>query len=687
MTEAKVMTNEELKAGVQLTADESSAKTADEPASSIPKQSEKPEKTDAAADVKPADAETPSETEPAEPAEPAEPPKPLKGLRVCPGVACGLTLQLSSSDLEVHQFAIDKAAVRGEIQRLRMAAASADKQLEQLAETLDEDAPAEASAFLDVYRTILQDPTLITETSDIIREKLVNAEWALSLRLEQIRRDFEQIDNDYLRNRLEDISGVFQRIQRVLAGRRSQASLLKAEEFADSFILIADQLGPADMLQLRERDDLDIAGIVMETGSVTSHSAILAASFGIPTLVGVADASDRLGTGREVLIDADAGTVTLDPKPEEKKAAAAAMRTLRQRQRLLRKLRDEVPSTSDGRPLKLFANIALPADVADARKAGAGGIGLFRTEFLFLNRDTLPDEEEQYRAYLKVVRGMRGRMVTIRTADLGGDKMLSKEALNLLEEDEFEEENPALGLRGLRFAFTHREFFLTQLRALMRAAACAPTGLVRILLPMVTSAEDVHEVRLCMEEAAAQLEAEGAKFEANPPLGGMIELPAAVASIGDLVQVLDFFSIGTNDLVQYALAVDRTNARVSRWWEECHPAVLRLIAQTVKRVREAGKRISVCGEMGGRRDMAPFFIGIGCTSLSMDAAHIPGMKERLRSLNAESCEEFARGLLRRRSTDSVREAVAAYNASIVTKPIEDDKESAPTSTFEQTKTE
>lgn len=589
----------------------------------------------------------------------------LTGLKVCPGVAWGLTLQLTSSDLEIHQFAIDKSAVRGEIQRLRMATASANKQLEQLAETLDEDAPAEASAFLDVYQTILQDPSLITETADIIREKLVNAEWALSLRLEQIRRDFEQIDDDYLRNRLEDISGVFQRIQRVLAGRRSAASLLKAEEFDDSFILIADQLGPADMLQLRERDDLDIVGIIMETGSVTSHSAILAASLGIPTLVGVTNAIERLGTGREILIDATAGTVKVAPSPEEKKAAAAAMKSLRQRKRLLQKLRDEMPVTTDGHSVRLYANIALPEDMPDARKAGANGIGLFRTEFLFLNRDALPDEEEQVSAYQKVIRGMRGKTVTIRTADLGGDKMPSKEALALLGEDEFDEENPALGLRGLRFAFTHRPFFITQLRAIMRAATSAPEGTVRILLPMVTSASDVTEVRLCLAQAAAELDSENLKYEQNLPLGGMIELPAAVASIGDLVQILDFFSIGTNDLVQYTLAVDRTNARVSRWWEECHPAVLRLIAQTVKRVREAGKGISVCGEMASRLNMAPFFIGIGCSALSMDSAHIPAMKECVRKLSAESCEDFARGLLRRRSTESIREAIDGYALTLL----------------------
>lgn len=594
----------------------------------------------------------------------------LTGLKVYPGVAWGLTLQLSSSDLEIHQFAIDKSAVRGEIQRLRMATASANKQLEQLAETLDEDAPAEASAFLDVYQTILQDPSLITETADIIREKLVNAEWALSLRLEQIRRDFEQIDDDYLRNRLEDISGVFQRIQRVLAGRRSAASLLKAEEFDDSFILIADQLGPADMLQLRERDDLDIVGIIMETGSVTSHSAILAASLGIPTLVGVTNAIERLGTGREILIDATAGTVKVAPSPEEKKAAAAAMKSLRQRKRLLQKLRDEMPVTTDGHSVRLYANIALPEDMPDARKAGANGIGLFRTEFLFLNRDALPDEEEQVSAYQKVIRGMRGKTVTIRTADLGGDKMPSKEALALLGEAEFDEENPALGLRGLRFAFTHRPFFITQLRAIMRAATSAPEGTVRILLPMVTSASDVTEVRLCLAQAAAELDSENLKYEQNLPLGGMIELPAAVASIGDLVQILDFFSIGTNDLVQYTLAVDRTNARVSRWWEECHPAVLRLIAQTVKRVREAGKGISVCGEMASRLNMAPFFIGIGCSALSMDAAHIPAMKECVRKLSAESCEDFARGLLRRRSTESIREAIDGYALTLLSSSTE-----------------
>ena len=549
----------------------------------------------------------------------------LRGLTVCPGVAWGSGIQLMAGDLEIPQFPIDQTDVRGEIQRLRMAAASAVKQLERLGEDLDEDTPAEAAAFLDVYRTILQDPTLITETAAVIREKLVNAEWALSLRLEQIRRDFEQINDEYLRNRVEDITDVFQRIQRILAGRRSATSLLEAEEIEDSVILVADQLGPADMLQLRERDDLDIVGIVMETGSATSHSAILAASLGIPTLVGVANAIERIGTGHEILVDADAGIVNLAPSDEAKKSAARAMRARRQRNRQLVKLRGEDAVTLDGEALELLANIALPDDLPEARKAGAAGVGLFRTEFLFLNREDLPSEEEQVEAYQKVIRGMRGRITTIRTADIGGDKMLSRESLALLADSDFEEANPALGLRALRFCFAFRPLFITQLRALMRAATA---GSVRLLLPMVSSSSDVHEVRACIEEAAAQLEAEGVRY-----------------------------------LVQYTLAADRTNAYVSRYCDDCHPAVMRFIAESIRRVTAAGKEISVCGEMAGRPEMTPFFIGLGCSALSMDPAHIPTIKERIRALSAEDCEIFARGVLRRRSAESVREALADFNAA------------------------
>lgn len=579
----------------------------------------------------------------------------LEGLCVCPGVAWGRGLQLTSSDLEIPQFPIDQCDVRGEAQRLRMAASTVDKQFTRLAESFEEDTPAEA--FLDVYRMILKDPTLISEVVSIIREKLVNAEWALSLRLEQLRRDFEQIDDEYLRNRFEDISEVFQRVQRVLAGRRSASSLLEVDELDFPVILVADLLGPADMLQLRERDDLDIAGIVIETGSVTSHSAILAASFGIPTLVGVADACERIGTGHEILIDADNGLIRLSPDATEKRTAERAMKARRQSRRQRARLRESATVTTDNVPVTLLANIALPADLAEVRKAGADGIGLFRTEFLFLNREDLPGEEEQVEAYQAVIRGMRGRSVTIRTADLGGDKMLSRESLALLDRPLLEEANPALGLRALRFCFAHPGLLLTQLRALMRAAT---VGEVRILLPMVTGVDDVRRVREYMNLAATQLEAEGLKHRRTIPLGGMIELPAAVSVLSDLLPMLDFFSLGTNDLVQYTLAVDRTNADVSCYYDECHPAVLRLIAFTVRRVLAAGKPISVCGEMAGQPDMTPFFIGLGSPALSMDPARVPLVKERILSLSAADCNAFSRRLLRRRSSSSIHEALATF---------------------------
>lgn len=587
------------------------------------------------------------------PAEPAGP-KRLKGLPVFPGMACGTALFFSSSDLEIPQFQIEASGVRGEVQRLRMAAQTVGKELAELSDELEDETLGEAAAFLDVHRMIISDPTLISETAAIIRESLVNAEWALSLRLENIRREFDQIEDDYLRERVDDIAWVFQRIQRVLAGRRSAKSLLSADAVDDQVILVAESLDPADMLQLRERDDLDIVGIVMADGSITSHAAILAHSFEIPTLVGVQDLLERIHTGDEILVDADRGRIQLAPDADEKKVARQRMRESRARRRELVKLKAARALTLEGEAVRLLANIALPDDLADARRAGAEGIGLFRTEFLFLNRPDLPSEEEQAAAYRKVVRGMKDRPVTIRTADLGADKMLSKESMALLTADVSEEANPALGLRALRFSFAFPQLFRTQLRAILRAGA---GGAVRILLPMITSPADVLRAKECIEQTRAELESEGLRYADDVKVGGMIETPAAVAMLAELIPTLDFFSLGTNDLVQYTLAVDRTNPAVSAYYEELHPAVLRFIAMTIRRILAAGKEVSVCGEMAGRSDLAPFFLGLGCRTLSMDASHIPSVKERILATSAKEARRFAVSLLRRKSAESVRQAV------------------------------
>lgn len=586
--------------------------------------------------------------------EEAQAPVQLDGLTVYPGVAAGTVQIFASSDLDIPQFAIEKSQVRGEILRLRNAVSAVDKQMAAMTDTLDEDLPAEAAAFIEVHRTILKDPTLLADTNELIKTELVNAEWALSLRLERVRRDFEQIDDDYLRQRVEDIAHVVQRVQRTLAGRRSEASLLDVETVEDKVILVSDRLDPTDMLQLRERDDLDIVGLVLEEGSVTSHSAILAHSLEIPTLVGVTGLRESAANNQRVLLDADAGVIELNPTPEQLKDARLRMREQRRAKRQLRKLKDVYAVTTDGTDVVLAANIALPDDLVDVHRVGASGIGLFRTEFLYLNREDLPGEEEQFLAYQKIFRSMRGKSVVIRTADLGGDKMLSRESMALLRNAPVEESNPALGLRGIRFSFAYPELLTTQLRAILRAGAGA---VVNILLPLVTSPVEVRRFREILEEVRASLEAEEAKLPEAVNVGGMVEVPAAVAVLRDLIPVLDFFSLGTNDLVQYTLAVDRTNAAVSDYYEECHPAVLRLIAETIRRVTGAGKSVSVCGEMAGRTDLTEFFLGLGCRVLSMDASRIPSVKNRVLQIDSEDATDFSRGILHRRSAESVRRAL------------------------------
>lgn len=586
--------------------------------------------------------------------EEAQAPVQLDGLTVYPGVAAGTVQIFASSDLDIPQFAIEKSQVRGEILRLRNAVSAVDKQMAAMTDTLDEDLPAEAAAFIEVHRTILKDPTLLADTNELIKTELVNAEWALSLRLERVRRDFEQIDDDYLRQRVEDIAHVVQRVQRTLAGRRSEASLLDVETVEDKVILVSDRLDPTDMLQLRERDDLDIVGLVLEEGSVTSHSAILAHSLEIPTLVGVTGLRESAANNQRVLLDADAGVIELNPTPEQLKDARLRMREQRRAKRQLRKLKDVSAVTTDGTDVVLAANIALPDDLVDVHRVGASGIGLFRTEFLYLNREDLPGEEEQFLAYQKIFRSMRGKSVVIRTADLGGDKMLSRESMALLRNAPVEESNPALGLRGIRFSFAYPELLTTQLRAILRAGAGA---VVIILLPLVTSPVEVRRFREILEEVRASLEAEEAKLPEAVNVGGMVEVPAAVAVLRDLIPVLDFFSLGTNDLVQYTLAVDRTNAAVSDYYEECHPAVLRLIAETIRRVTGAGKSVSVCGEMAGRTDLTEFFLGLGCRVLSMDASRIPSVKNRVLQIDSEDATDFSRGILHRRSAESVRRAL------------------------------
>lgn len=574
----------------------------------------------------------------------------LPGQGVFPGIAYGVCQIFSTGEFDIPQFTLEKRRVRGEVARLRKAVSATDEELRAISASLD-DVPAEARNVIEISIAILNDPTLLEPTIDIIREKLINAEWALSTRLEKMRLEFEAIEDDYIRERFRDIAHVVSRIQRHLTGSRNPARKIGLE-YDEKIILVSDVLDPADILQIRLRNDLDIVGLVLEDGSATSHTAILASGLEIPTLVGVAHARELLVDGSEVLLDADRELVNPNPDEELRRGARQRMREALETKRRLKRLKGTEALTLDGTRVELLSNIVLPEDTRDVHAVGSAGVGLFRTEYLYLNRDTLPDEEEQYQAYSRVARSMKEKVLYIRTADLGGDKSLSREAHLLLEDHVPEEFNPSMGLRGLRFSIAFPSLFKTQVRAVLRASNF---NNVRILLPFITFPTEVIEAKRLIEEVKDEMRAEGLRFDEAIPVGGMIEVPGTVMILKELIPLLDFFSLGTNDLIQYTLAVDRTNASVAGYYEEYHPGVLRLIAKCMKGLCEAGKPVSVCGEMAGHPDLLAFFLGLGCTTLSMTPSQIPLIKERVLRLDIGEARVFANRVLRRRSLESLRQ--------------------------------
>ena len=378
----------------------------------------------------------------------------LAGTKVCSGVAFGYAQQLGEGELEVPHFSIEKAQTRAEFTRLRAAINTVAKELTELLENSSHgDAPPEAIAFIEMHCQILKDESLITDTQDIIRDRLINAEWALSIKLEDLRRAFEELDDDYLAERVEDIAQVVERVQRVLTGRRRPADTVTQAMRDSAVILVAEDLSPADVLILKRRRDISITGLVIENGSLTSHTAILARSLEIPTLVHVTGARERIENDDVLLLDADRGLLTVNPETELLPRISNRIQQLKAVRARLKELKSTPAATADGEVLHLFANIALPEDVRDAVNNGADGIGLFRSEFLFMNRPVLPSEDEQYETYRRVVRSMKGKPVTIRTADLGGDKMPSNQALESIGYDAGSAVvNPALGQRAIRFS-------------------------------------------------------------------------------------------------------------------------------------------------------------------------------------------------------------------------------------------
>jgi phosphotransferase system enzyme I (PtsI) len=544
------------------------------------------------------------------------------GQAVSRGIAIGRAVLIASSRVDVAHYYIDESRVEPEIDRLRQARDVVATELTTLKRDLPIEAPAELPALLDVHLMLLHDEALTGATKQWIRTRHYNAEWALSAQLEVMARQFDEMDDEYLRERKADLEQVVERMLRALS---RAGPLLPATASAhgneDPLVLIANDIAPADMLQFKGSV---FSGFVTDVGGKTSHSAIVARSMDIPAVVGAREASRLIRQDDWIVIDGDAGVVVVDPSPIVLEEYRFRQRQSELERARLHRLRHMPSVTLDGEAVELLANIELPRDAPVALDSGAVGIGLFRSEFLFMNRGgELPSEDEQFEAYRGVVEAMRGLPVTIRTVDIGADKPLDRLTVHELRHEYGL--NPALGLRAIRWSLSEPAMFRQQLRAILRASAF---GKVRLLLPMVVQLSEIRMAREALGRARQQLRDAGVVY-GEVELGAMIEVPAAVLIMPSILRDLDFVSIGTNDLIQYTLAIDRADEAVAKFYDPWHPAVLHLIARAIDAANRAGKHVSVCGEMAGDVAFTELLLAMGLRCFSMQPSQIAAVKQRI----------------------------------------------------------
>jgi phosphotransferase system enzyme I (PtsI) len=587
----------------------------------------------------------------------------LRGLGVARGIAIGRAHLLAPSELEVKQYHVQRGDVLHEVARLNNAFSLVRAELEELRGTVSSEAPGEVKAFLDLHRMILDDSLLCDAPRDLVRSRLINAEWALTIQLEELCRQFDSIDDEYFRSRSLDVRQVVERVLRRLAGGRpAVATLPRQLEEGERLVLVAHDMAPADVLALKERAGVNLAGLVLEAGGMTSHTTILARSLGLPAVVGASEAREAIAEGDLVVLDSDSGRLIVNPD-------AALLESYRQliqeeglRRAELRKLKGKLARTSDGIAVALLANIEMPEDARDALEAGADGIGLFRSEFLFMNRDQLPSEDEQFEAYARVARSMKGKPVVIRTLDIGADKVLTasaRDSLGILPGNGIEEPNPALGLRAIRYCLAYPELFLTQLRAILRASSL---GTVRILVPMLAHVHEIEEAIAFVSRAKEQLKDKRQKFDGRIAVGGMIEVPAAALTLPAFVSRLKFLSLGTNDLIQYTLAIDRNDSAVAHLYDNLHPAVLHLVHKTIRTGEKARIPVSVCGEMAGDVILTELLLGMGLRQFSMNPSQLLVVKQRLFELSTRTAARLSARVLRSHDPIEIRRAIERSSA-------------------------
>ncbi len=564
----------------------------------------------------------------------------LHGHSVSAGIMIGHAHLVSSARLEVAHYEVAEEAIEAEVARFDAAVGMVRDELAEVGKQIPADAPAEFSAFVDLHAMILNDPALSAVPKALIRERRSNAEWALIQQMETLVGQFDAIEDPYLKERKADITQVVERVLKALLGRPGTvAPDLTGER---DLIVVAHDLSPADMLLFKKHT---FGGFVTDVGGVTSHTAILARSLDIPAIVGLHHARHMIRENDLLIVDGVQGVLIVDPDE-----LVLSEYQLRQSQhqlerKKLRRLRSTPAATLDGVPVELFANIELPQDVAEVIENGAQGIGLFRTEFLFMNRKNLPTEEEQFEAYRDVTLAMEGKPVTIRTLDIGADKALQGNSAG----DNSAMPNPALGLRAIRYCLSEPQMFLAQLRAILRASHY---GKIRLLIPMLAHAHEIDQTLTLIKEAKASLDAAGQPYDRGILVGGMIEIPAAALALPMFMRRLGFLSLGTNDLIQYTLAIDRTDDAVAHLYDPLHPAVIGLVSQTITRANRAGVPVAVCGEMAGDPRLTRLLLGLGLRNFSMHPTQLLTIKERVLKTSITDIRPLAARVLR--STDSRR---------------------------------
>jgi len=571
----------------------------------------------------------------------------LHGVGVSAGIAIGQAHLASTTTINVPHYLIPDNQIDAELARLNNAFTIVQQELKNLqAHAIQGLALAEFHAFLELHQMILDDPTLSQAAMESITKVRCNAEWAISQQMDILIAQFEEIEDAYLRERKTDVVQVVERVLKVLLGHPGYTP--PASKHDGTSILIANDLSPADVMQYKQHQ---FSAFVTDMGGPTSHTAIVAHSLNIPSVVAMQQAKRLIYEDDYLIVDGSQGIVIVNPDKQILAEYRLKQNELMLEKRKLFRIRSLNAATLDGTQVELLANIELPQEIEQARENGAMGVGLFRSEFLYLNRDDFPNEDEQYAAYSAVVKGMRGLPVTIRTFDLGADKNLNN--------NHRVSANPALGLRAIRMSLAEPTMFLTQLRAILRASS---HGCARILIPMLSSDREINQTLHMVELAKQSLLDEKKSFDQNIQLGCMIEIPAAALCLEQFMRKLDFISIGTNDLIQYTLAIDRVDETVAHLFDPLHPAVLWLLARTIRLATKAGIPVSVCGEMAGDSRYTRLLLGMGLRQFSMYPAQLLTVKREILGSHLPNIVPLTQKILRTADSDKTHSLLQKLNS-------------------------